>query len=355
MGRRGTHHASETPVVYLATSSGGHIDLLYAVRGAFEGYRRVWVVQPSQRGDLLASDGEQVHTLPKYDRHPIRGHFLGNILQAARLVVRERPRLVVTSGAGITVPFCLLTRLTGGKIIFVETMARVTGPSASGKALSRLASRVLVQWPEALGAYRRAQLCHPALLEAVTTEASPAGSGTFVAVGTHSQQFDRLLEIVDNAVARGILPTPVVAQGGVSRYQPRHYELRKWLTPDEVEQSVQDAEYVVCHAGSGLVSAALRAGRRPMVLPRLASCGEHFDDHQTQIVEKLADLDLVVKLDDGIGRDSIRAAGKPLPQPQENDGRPSVEEALRAELISELGPPSQPVPLATADPVTTAS
>jgi UDP-N-acetylglucosamine--N-acetylmuramyl-(pentapeptide) pyrophosphoryl-undecaprenol N-acetylglucosamine transferase len=355
MRARAAHQSSDRPVVFLATSSGGHIDLLYAVRRAFAGYRRVWVVQPSQRGELLAADGEVVHTLPKYDRHPIRGHFLGNIIKAARIVLRERPRLVVTSGAGITVPFCLFTRLTGGKVIFVETMARVTGPSVSGKALSRLASRVLVQWPEALGAYRRARLCHPALLEAVTGDAPARGYGTFVAVGTHSQQFDRLLEMVDRAVARGVLPTPVVAQGGVSRYRPRHYELRDWLTPDEVERAVQNAEHVVSHAGSGLVSCALRAGRRPMVLPRLSGCGEHFDDHQTQIVAKLAELDLVVKLEDDIDEESLEAARRPLPVPEENDGTPSVEEALRAELISELGNPPLPVPLGTPAPVTTAS
>jgi UDP-N-acetylglucosamine--N-acetylmuramyl-(pentapeptide) pyrophosphoryl-undecaprenol N-acetylglucosamine transferase len=284
----------------------------------------------------------------------VRGHFLSNIVQAARLVLRERPTLVVTSGAGITVPFCLFARLGGAKIIFIETMARVTGPSASGKALSRLASRVLVQWPEALRAYRRAKLCHPALLEAVTSDAVRPGEGTFVAVGTHSQQFDRLLELVDSAVARGILPTPVVAQGGVSAYQPRHYRVRDWLTPDEVEASVKAAAHVVSHAGSGLVSAALRAGRRPMVLPRLASRGEHFDDHQTQIAAKLAELDLVVQLKDEIDEESIRAALRPLPEPDENDGTPSVEEALRAELIAELGLPSHPAPLATAAPVTTA-
>ena len=342
MGKRSSHHASNIATVHLVTSSGGHIDLLYAVRRAYRDYRRVWVVQPSLRADLLAAEGEEVHVLPDYDRHPIRGHFLANIRQAARLVRRDRPDLVVTSGAGITVPFCLFARLMGAKVIFVETMARITGPSASGRVLSRLASWVLVQWPDAMSAYRRATLCQPALLAAFDTGEGSPGQGTFVAVGTHSQQFNRLLEMVDDAVEEGVLPEPVVAQGGVSTYKPRNYALRDWLTPDEVNEAAGDAEYVVCHAGSGLMSCALRVSRRPMVLPRRADQGEHFNDHQAQIAQKLAELDLAVVLTDRIAEESLRAADAQLSGPEPNSATPTVEGALRGRLIAELGQPNTP-------------
>lgn len=337
MAKRVTRRSTGPPTVHLATSSGGHIDLLYAVRRAYRDYRRVWVVQPSQRAEMLATEGERVHVLPDYDRHVVRGHFLANIVQAARLVLAERPDLVVTSGAGITVPFCVFARLAGAKIVFVETMARITGPSASGRVLSHLASCVLVQWPEAMGAYRRPKLCRPALLAAVDVRDTNPGHGTFVAVGTHSQQFDRLLAMVDRAVEKGLLPTPVIAQGGVSTYRPRNYELRDWLTPDEVNEAAAAAEYVVCHAGSGLISCALQAGRRPMVLARRADRDEHFNDHQIQIAEKLRELDLVVLLTGEITEDSLQVADAPLSEPEADDTRPSVEGALRAELVAELG------------------
>lgn len=337
MGKRGTQRFSGTPTVHLVTSSGGHIDLLYAVRRAYRGYRRVWVVQPSLRAEVLAEEGELVHVLPDYDRHPVRGHFLSNIRQAARIVRQDRPSLIVTSGAGITVPFCLFARLTGARIVFVETMARITGPSASGRVLSRLASSVLVQWPEAMSAYPRATLCQPALLSAFGERAGSPGRGTFVAVGTHSQQFNRLLEMVDRAVEGGLLPSPVVAQGGVSTYKPRNYELRDWLTPDEVSEAAAAAEYVVCHAGSGLISCALRASRRPMVLPRRAAYHEHFNDHQAQIAEKLDGLELAVMLTGEITEESLRAADAPLADSEPDAATPSVEAALRAELVAELG------------------
>lgn len=333
----------EPPVVHLATSAGGHIELLVAVRSAFAGYRRVWVAQPSLRAGVLAQQGEDLIELPTYERHKARRRFLRdflrNVVQSAGIVLRQRPRVVVTSGSGATVPFCLFARLLGAKVFFVETMARVTGPSSSGKVLSRLASRVLVQWPEVAGSYPRTTVCRPALLHAVGDREPQPGVGVFVGVGTHSQQFDRLLRIVDTAAGEGMLPLPLVVQAGSSTYRPRNYELRQWLTPEEVAEAIGRAEYVICHAGSGLLSGALRAGRKPMVLPRLARHGEHYDDHQTQIVAKLVGLGLAVPLGDALRPADLAAARTPLPAPSTWSLEPSIETALRAELESALGSP----------------
>jgi UDP-N-acetylglucosamine--N-acetylmuramyl-(pentapeptide) pyrophosphoryl-undecaprenol N-acetylglucosamine transferase len=339
--------AAKPPVVHIATSAGGHIELMVALRTAFDGYRRVWIVQPSLRAEVLAREGEAVIELPDYDRHPLRGHYLSNITKALRLVLRDQPRVVVTSGAGATVPFCVLARLFGARVVFVETMARVTGPSSSGKVLSRLASRVLVQWAEVAEFYPRTTVCRPALLRSVGTGERAGGQGVFVGVGTHIQAFDRLLETVDRAAGKGILPRPIVAQGGPSTYQPRHYELRDWLSPEEVSQAIGAAEYVICHAGSGLMSSALQAGRRPLVLPRRATFDEHFDDHQTQIVAKLADVGLVVPIDGQITEADLAAARQPLRQPDMWGLEPNVAEALRSELESALGTPPETPPAAS--------
>ena len=333
--------APKPPVVHIATSAGGHIELMVALRTAFDGYSRVWIVQPSLRAQVLAREGEKVIELPDYDRHPLRGHYLRNILQALGQVLRDRPRVVVTSGAGATVPFCVLARLFGARVVFVETMARVTGPSSSGKVLSRLASRVLVQWAEVARFYPRTTVCRPALLRSVGTGERAGGEGVFVGVGTHIQPFDRLLETVDRAAGRGILPEPIIAQGGPSKYRPNNYELHAWLSPEQVSHAIGAAEYVVCHAGSGLMSSALQAGRRPLVLPRRATFGEHFDDHQTQIVAKLAEVGLLVPIDEEITEADLAAAREPLRAPDLWGLEPNVADALRAELETALGAPPE--------------
>lgn len=93
------------PTVHLAATSGGHLDLLMGLSDSFAAYRRVWVVSPGSATDALAADGEKVILLPRFNGLTRRNARLG--LCSLRPALRERPRLVVTSGSGSVVPFCL--------------------------------------------------------------------------------------------------------------------------------------------------------------------------------------------------------------------------------------------------------
>lgn len=315
------------PAVHLTASAGGHLDLLDHLRSAFEGYRLVWVTSQSQRADSLERAGEDVRTLPLFQSN--RLGRIKNTVAAALLVFRERPLVIVTSGAGSVVPFCLLAKATGTKIIFVETMARVKDASRSGRVLSRFADVVLVQWDEMRAVYPGAVVCRPALWESGERTADQQ-QGTLVAVGTHSDQFDRLLRAVDEAVERGALPGPVTAQVGSCGYTPRSFTATKWLTPDELEAAVARSQVVVCHGGSGIVSAALRVGHRPLVMARLARHHEHVDDHQLQLVEKLGDLGLVVPVRGSIDETTVHSATRQRAPLSEAVDAPPMAEVLRA-------------------------
>jgi UDP-N-acetylglucosamine transferase subunit ALG13 len=316
--------------VHLAGSPGGHLDLLAALATRLgEDVDRVWVTGPGRRADDLAARGETVRVVPDTGRaiRPV----VRNVLAAARLVLRTRPRLVICSGAGLTVAFCLFARARGAKLLWVETTARVDDASRSGRLVSRFAERVFVQWPETARRYPGAVLCRPALWEEVRPPAGDAaGDGTFVAVGTHGAPFDRLLAAVDDAVGAGILPTPVVAQAGPSGYRPRHYSTVPWLTAEEVDLCARRAQVVVCHAGSGIIAATLRSGRAPLVLPRLRAHGEHVDDHQAQLANKLAESGLAVVLDGEIRPEQV-AAGTRLSLVRPEDA-PSVADAVRSTI-----------------------
>src|SRR3954451_19122101 len=130
----------------LAGSPGGHLDLL-AVVGPQLDVPRVWVTSPGPQADDLERRGERVARLPEYRRSPVR---VRPTLRAAIRVLRHvRPAVVVASGASLVVPFCVLARLTGSRIVFIETTARVGDASLSGRVIGRLA-------PAALGAGARA-------------------------------------------------------------------------------------------------------------------------------------------------------------------------------------------------------
>jgi UDP-N-acetylglucosamine--N-acetylmuramyl-(pentapeptide) pyrophosphoryl-undecaprenol N-acetylglucosamine transferase len=317
-----------TGVTVLAGSPGGHLDLLVAVGPALDG-PRAWVTAPGPQADELERLGERVERLPEYGRSPVR--VLPNLRRAIAVLRRVRPSVVVASGASLVVPFCVLARLFGARIVFIETTARVGDASMSGRVISRLADAVLVQWAETARRYRNAVLCRPALWEQIRHTNGADGEGTFVAVGTRREPFDRLLAAVDDAVEAGLLPGPVIAQAGHSTYVPRHYQPVAWLEPAQVEAAASRARYVVCHSGSGIIGAALRNGRRPLVLPRRHGAGEHIDDHQIQIARKLEELGLAIALDGRIEATHVSAATLPLPETTAN-GVPSVADALRAAI-----------------------
>jgi UDP-N-acetylglucosamine transferase subunit ALG13 len=219
-----------------------------------------------------------------------------NIAAAARAARELRPGTVVSAGAGATVAFCLAARLLGARLVFVETMARVVDRSRTGRVLAPLADRVLVQWPELLELYPRAELCRPALLEGRPEDLAPPGRGTLVAVGTHAAPFQRLLDLADAGIDAGLLPTPVVAQVGPGHMRSATRSTAR-MAPAELDAAVRASELVLCHAGSGLVSQAVRAGRTPLLLARRREHGEHVDDHQVATAAKLEELGYAVSLE----------------------------------------------------------
>jgi UDP-N-acetylglucosamine--N-acetylmuramyl-(pentapeptide) pyrophosphoryl-undecaprenol N-acetylglucosamine transferase len=314
--------------VHLIASLGGHLELLEGLAPAFAPMRRVWITSEGVRAESLRQRGEEVRTLPRIDRSSLSP---GAVAAGVRLAVRERPRLVVTSGAGFAVPFALTGRALGARVVFLETMARVRSGSVTGRLLSRLGSDVLVQWPELSRRYPHARVCRPRLLEGVDQAGGAGGVGTFVTVGSHDAPFERLLRAVEEAAARGILPRPVRAQVGVGSSSSPDLETVDFLSPPEFRAAVDGARVVVTHGGAGAIATVLRSGGRPLVMARRRDRGEHVDDHQLELTEKLAALGLAVPIVDAVGADAVAAATQPVAPPADLLALPSMaDEVARA-------------------------
>jgi UDP-N-acetylglucosamine:LPS N-acetylglucosamine transferase len=75
-------------------------------------------------------------------------NLLRNLLFAHRVLRETRPRVMLTTGAGVAVPFAWLARLRGARIVYVESLSRIDAPSLSCRLIRPVAHRVYVQWPE---------------------------------------------------------------------------------------------------------------------------------------------------------------------------------------------------------------
>mgnify|MGYP005843187779 CR=1 FL=1 len=76
--------------------------------------------------------------------------------QAWRAIHSFRPDAVLSSGPSVAVPACIVARLCGCRVIFVETGSRVTALSTTGRIMYHVAHLFLVQWPELVEHYPKA-------------------------------------------------------------------------------------------------------------------------------------------------------------------------------------------------------
>lgn len=130
----------------------------------------------------------------------------------------------------------------------------------------------------------------------------------FVTVGTHEQQFNRLLEYVDKLKEKRVIKDEVIMQTGFSTYQPVNCKWSKLFSYQEMKKKIEDARIVITHGGPSSFVAPLQMGKIPIVVPRQRKFGEHVNDHQIEfckavkerqknilLVEEIAELgDMIV-------------------------------------------------------------
>ena len=87
------------------------------------------------------------------DPHTSLWGFFINALRSTLIFLRQRPKVVLSTGSGIALATCMLGKIFGSKIIYVESGARVVAPSKTGKFMYRYADVFYVQWKGMLKYY----------------------------------------------------------------------------------------------------------------------------------------------------------------------------------------------------------
>ena len=112
----------------------------------------------------------------------------------------------------------------------------------------------------------------------------------FVTVGTHEQQFNRLVAYVDGMKQRGEIQEEVVIQTGFSTYEPQSCQWAKTFPYQKMQQLVSEARIVITHGGPSSFFAPMMMGKIPVVVPRTKRLHEHVNDHQVRFCRRLKEL-----------------------------------------------------------------
>lgn len=148
--------AGDPVKIGLVCSAGGHLSQLLRLRPHWSAHEVFWVTLDKEDArEKLASER-------CYFAHGPTNRSLvaaaRNWRLARRVLTAEAPDVLVSNGAGVSVPFFLEARRLAVPTVFVEVYDRVDAPSLTGALLSPLATAVVAQWPEQLGAYPDAEL-----------------------------------------------------------------------------------------------------------------------------------------------------------------------------------------------------
>jgi UDP-N-acetylglucosamine:LPS N-acetylglucosamine transferase len=136
------------PKVLAIASSGGHWVQLRRMRSAWTGCATVWVAtHPGHRAEVDADDGPaRFYSVVDANRWQ-KARLLRQLGQIARIIARERPDIVITTGAAPGYFAVRLGRLLGASTAWIDSIANAEELSLSGRKAGRYADLWLTQWP----------------------------------------------------------------------------------------------------------------------------------------------------------------------------------------------------------------
>lgn len=131
-----------------ASSSGGHYEQLMMLKPLMEKYNSFIVTEKTEY--QVNNDNQKTYYLFQTNREEKGCIFrlIGNSFKSLRILIKEQPDMIICTGVLAMIPLCLLCKLFRKKLVYIESFAKVTSPTLSGKLLYKYADQFYVQWPQ---------------------------------------------------------------------------------------------------------------------------------------------------------------------------------------------------------------
>ena len=140
--------------VCLVGSSGGHLTHLHMLKDFWKDKDRFWVTFDKEDARSIL---ENEKVIPCY--YPTNRNIknlIKNTFLAIKVLLKEKPDLIISSGAAVAVPFFYIGKILGAKLIYIEVFDRIDKPTVTGKLVYPIADKFIVQWEEQKKVYPKA-------------------------------------------------------------------------------------------------------------------------------------------------------------------------------------------------------
>lgn len=122
-----------------------------------------------------------------------------------------------------------------------------------------------------------------------------------VTLGTQKQQFNRLLEALENSN----INDRIVVQAGYTKFDSKKMEIFDFIPYDKMDKLIKECDLVITHGGTGSIIMPLKQSKKVIACPRLMKYLEHVDNHQTEIVEIFSEEKYLLAFNENDSLDDI--------------------------------------------------
>lgn len=278
----------------LVASSGGHFTQLAELWPRIQGVNTecVWVTFDSPQTRSMLK-GQRVEYVP-YIKPRGLASVLRNVPQAFKLIRKYDVDAVISTGSAIALAYLPYSAIRGIPTHYIESATRVEGPSVTGKALSRVPGIKFYNqhevWANDQWSYLGSVFDG---FEAIKLETPPQKiRKAVVSVGTMEDYSFR--EFIVRLATYLKDADSVLWQTGSTDVSDLNIDGKEVVPAHELEQAMREADVVIAHAGTGTALTSLRMGKRPILVPRDSSHGQHIDNHQFQTAALLDKMGLAL-------------------------------------------------------------
>lgn len=144
--------------ICLICSSGGHLAQIKQLIPIVEKYNFFFVTEKNiSTKDLCIK--YKTYYLRQQERKNIFFIFnlIYNTIKSLIILLRERPKIIISTGAGVVIPMCVFGHFLGSRIVFIESFAKINTPTITGRIVYKICDKFYIQWHDLKKYYPKAE------------------------------------------------------------------------------------------------------------------------------------------------------------------------------------------------------
>ncbi len=142
--------------IAIVCSSGGHLTHMMMIKKVWENNERLFVTFDKQDANSQLKDEKVFHCYYPTNRN--FKNLIKNTFLAWKILRKEKPDIIISSGAAIAIPFFFLGKVFfRKKCVYIEVFDRIDKGTIAGKFCYHFSDLFVVQWPEQLKVYPKAK------------------------------------------------------------------------------------------------------------------------------------------------------------------------------------------------------